>query len=128
MSEKYYKEQGIEKVLIRKETLKAAIIGILVCVSTALTTFLIMNASLHSPDRENNWTGYVPPSLYPIVFQISLIILAVVGVLAPIVIITITRAYMVKYVNSFKYKLTNSALEIVSGVFNKNKVLWLPLF
>ncbi|MHA1383219.1 MAG: PH domain-containing protein [Candidatus Helarchaeota archaeon] len=116
MSEKYYQEQGINRAFISKETLKALLIAILACWTACFFASLAIWGGFNKP--ENNPLGM---DLRHIYIPIITIVISLVGILGPILIVCITRIYMGKYVRNFKYKLTNFALEIRSGVFNKNK-------
>lgn len=117
MSEKYKMDQKIDKSLITKETLKAFIIVISICALSCLIASFIIVGAFNDP--ENNPLGH---NLQYIYIPIILIIIGTVGVSLPFVVVVVTRVYMGKYVSSFKYKLTNSAIEILQGVFTKNKV------
>ncbi len=117
MSEKYKMDQKIDKSLITKETFKAFIIVISICALACLIASFVIAGAFNDP--ENNPLGH---NLQYIYIPIILIIIGTVGVSLPFVVVVVTRVYMGKYVSSFKYKLTNSAIEIRQGVFTKNKV------
>ncbi|MHA1380810.1 MAG: PH domain-containing protein [Candidatus Helarchaeota archaeon] len=115
MSEKYFQEHGIDKALIKKESLKAFLISVLIC---TVAIIIVILSALGADNDPENWLHRYPPG-FLMYLGISLTIF--VGIIPVTTIVLIVRTYMTKFVNSFKFKLTSSHLEIRQGVFTKNK-------
>ncbi len=113
MSTKFTQEQGIEKVLAKKETLKAFLLSGLIAPITCLITCGVLWGIELDPT-----SATLPLNLFLLLLGFVLIFVGMV----PIFVVTlIVGVYMVKYVKTFSYRLTNNHVEVKHGVFTKEK-------
>ncbi|MFX0136476.1 MAG: PH domain-containing protein [Candidatus Hodarchaeota archaeon] len=114
MLEKNFQEQRIDKSLIAKEVLKWSI-GIIIISGLAYLIVFggILSASLDSENATIPMNDFILLNIYLMLF---------ICVIPTITIVLIVRTYMGKFIETFKFKLTNSHLEIKHSVLTKHRV------
>ena len=112
MSDTEFLTQGIDRSLTGKELLKTFLLGGGITVLSYLGTMLTI------------WLVSLDPNV-PLTYQnlsdLNIILLISIVIIPVIIFMIATKFYFDKYVKLFSYVLKDSHLEIVHGVFTKNK-------